>query len=214
MAGTSIIIGKAWIERKAKAAEEGDTEALDQLRNQYLKEVKRANQRARTFDKKGVSSAALSQYRRGMEGNYLSQSKNLEIGTMVKNLNKAEKFLKAKTSTISGAREAFHKSFITMTQPKRDKRGRIVSQAFIKPPPEGMSKLQQERALGRFLSNKHFDELKKNLGSNIIAQAADAINKGIPVGRLSRIYNEYLRSGKEADLDMVWNAFTSGKKHL
>ena len=43
MAGTSIIIGKAWIERKAKAAEEGDTEALEQLRNQYLKEVKRAN---------------------------------------------------------------------------------------------------------------------------------------------------------------------------
>ncbi len=211
---SSIIIGKAWIDRTAKAAEEGNTEALEHLRNQYIREVKRANQRARTFDRKGVSSAALSQYRRGIEGNYLSQSKNLEIGTMVKNLNKAEKFLKAKTSTISGAREAFHKSFITMTQPKRDKRGRIVSQAFIKPPPEGMSKLQQERALGRFLSNKHFDELKKNLGSDIIAQAADAINRGIPVGRLSRIYNEYLRSGKDADLDMVWKSFTSGKKHL
>lgn len=214
MARTAIIIGKAWIDRTAKAAEEGNVEALEHLRNQYLREVKRANQRARTFDRKGVSSAALSQYRRGLEGNYLSQSRNLDIGTMVKNLNKAEKFLKAKTSTISGAREAFHKSFMTMTKPKRDKRGRIVSQAFIKPPPEGMSKLQQERALGRFLSNKHFDELKKNLGSDIIAQAADAINKGIPVGRLSRIYNEYLRSGKDADLDMVWNAFTSGKKHL
>ncbi len=214
MAGTSIIIGKAWIDRTAKAAEEGNTEALEHLRNQYIREVKRANQRARTFDRKGVSSAALSQYRRGMDGNYLSQSRNLDIGTMVKNLNKAEKFLKAKTSTISGAREAFHKSFITMTQPKRDKRGRIVSQAFIKQPPEGMSKLQQERALGRFLSNKHFDELKKNLGSDIIAQAADAINRGIPVGRLSRIYNEYLRSGKDADLDIVWKSFTSGKKHL
>ena len=211
---SSIIIGKAWIDRTAKAAEEGNTEALEHLKNQYIREVKRANQRARTFDRKGVSSAALSQYRRGLEGNYLSQSRNLDIGTMVKNLNKAEKFLKAKTSTISGAREAFHKSFITMTQPKRDKRGRIVSQAFIKPPPEGMSKLQQERALGRFLSNKHFDELKKNLGSDIIAQAADAINRGVPVGRLSRIYNEYLRSGKDADLDMVWKSFTSGKKHL
>lgn len=214
MAGTSIIIGKAWIDRTAKAAEEGNTEALEHLRNQYIREVKRANQRARTFDRKGVSSAALSQYRRGLEGNYISQSRNLDIGTMVKNLNKAEKFLKAKTSTIFGAREAFHKSFITMTKPKRDKRGRIVSQAFIKPPPEGMSKLQQERALGRFLSNKHFDELKKNLGSDIIAQAADAINRGIPVGRLSRIYNEYLRSGKDADLDMLWKSFTSGKKHL
>lgn len=214
MAGTSIIIGKAWIDRTAKAAEEGNTEALEHLRNQYIREVKRANQRARTFDRKGVSSAALSQYRRGLEGNYISQSRNLDIGTMVKNMNKAEKFLKAKTSTISGAREAFHKSFITMTQSKRDKRGRIVSQAFIKPPPEGMSKLQQERALGRFLSNKHFDELKKNLGSDIIAQAADAINRGIPVGRLSRIYNEYLRSGKDADLDIVWKSFTSGKKHL
>lgn len=210
----SIIIGNSWIDRKAKAAENNDSAALEQLRNQYLKEVKRANQRARTFDKKGMSSPALVQYRKNLDGNFLSQSKNLDIDTMVKNMKRAEKFLKAKTGTIRGEMESVHKSFETMSKPKRDERGRIVSQAFIKPPPEGMTKLQQEQALSRFLKNKHFEELKKNLTSGIIAQAAEAINKGVPVGRLSRLYNEYVRSGKDADLDMMWNAFISGDKHI
>lgn len=210
----SIIIGTSWIDRKAKAAENNDSAALEQLRKQYVKEVKRANQRARTFDQKGISSPALTQYRKNLDGNFLSQSKNLDIDTMVKNMKRAEKFLKAKTGTIRGEMEAVHKSFETMSKPKRDDRGRIVSQAFIKPPPEGMTKLQQEQALSRFLKNKHFEELKKNLTSGIIAQAAEAINKGVPVGRLSRLYNEYVRSGKDADLDMVWNSFISGDKHL
>lgn len=211
---TSIIIGEAWINRTAKAAENNDSAALEQLRSRYVREVKRANQRARTFDQKGMSSPALTQYRKNLDGNFLSQSKNLDIDTMVKNMKRAEKFLKAKTGTIRGEMEAVHKSFETMSKPKRDERGRIVSQAFIKPPPEGMTKLQQEQALSRFLKNKHFEELKKNLTSGIIAQAAEAINKGVPVGRLSRLYNEYVRSGKDADLDMVWNSFISGEKHL
>lgn len=210
----SIIIGTSWIDRKAKAAENNDSAALEQLRKQYVKEVKRANQRARTFDQKGMSSPALTQFRKNLDGNFLSQSKNLDIDTMVKNMKRAEKFLKAKTGTIRGEMEAVHKSFETMSKPKRDDRGRIVSQAFIKPPPEGMSKLEQEKKLARLLKNKNFDELKKNLGSGIIAQAAEAINQGVKVGRLSRLYNEYARSGKEADLDMVWNAFISGEKHL
>lgn len=211
---TSIVIGEAWIKRKAKAAEENNSAALEQLKRQYVKEVKRANQRARTFDQKGMSSPALIQYRKNLDGNFLSQSKNLDIDTMVKNMKRAEKFLKAKTGTIRGEMESVHKSFETMSKPKRDERGRIKSQAFIKPPPEGMTKLQQEQALSRFLKNKHFEEIKKNLTSGVIAQAAEAINKGVPVGRLSRLYNEYVRSGKDADLDMMWNAFISGEKHI
>jgi hypothetical protein len=210
----AIIIGTAWITRKAKAAERGDAEALEQLRTQYVKEVKRANQNARNLDRHGMDTGALKQYRKNLDGNFISQSKNLDIDTMVSNMKRAEKFLKAKTSTVTGELERQHNQYLALTRPKRDKRGRITAQSFVKPPPEGMSKLQQERALNRFLSNKHFEELKKNFGSNVIAQAADAINQGVPVGRLSRLYNEYVRAGERADLDMVWNAFTSGEKHI
>lgn len=210
----AIIIGNAWIARKAKAAERGDAEALEQLRTQYVKEVKRANQNARNLDRHGMDTGALKQYRKNLDGNFISQSKNLDIDTMVSNMKRAEKFLKAKTSTVTGELERQHNQYLALTKPKRDKRGRITAQSFVKPPPEGMSKLQQERALNRFLSNKHFEELKKNFGSNVIAQAADAINQGVPVGRLSRLYNEYVRAGERADLDMVWNAFTSGEKHI
>lgn len=210
----SIIIGTSWINRKAKAAERGDAEALEQLRTQYVKEVKRANQNARNLDRHGMDTGALKQYRKNLDGNFISQSKNLDIDTMVSNMKRAEKFLKAKTSTVTGELERQHNQYLALTKPKRDKRGRITAQSFVKPPPEGMSKLQQERALNRFLSNKHFEELKKNFGSNVIAQAADAINQGVPVGRLSRLYNEYVRAGERADLDMVWNAFTSGEKHI
>lgn len=211
---SAIIIGTAWINRKAKAAESGDPEALEQLRTQYVKEVKRANERAREFDRRGMTSGALTTYRKGIDGNFLSQSKKLDIDTMVSNLKRAEKMLKAKTGKVSGELERRHKSYLTMTKPKRDKRGRITAQAFIKPPPEGMSKLQQEQALNRFLSNKHFEELKKNLGSNVIKEAADAINRGIPVGRLSRLYNEYVRSNEKTDIRAIWNAFTTGEKHI
>lgn len=212
---SSIIIGSAWINRTAKQAESGNEAALRNLQNRYVREVKRANERARNLDRHGLDTGALKQYRRNLDGNFLSQSKNLDIDTMVSNLKRAEKFLKSQTSTVSGEMKRRHENYLTLTKPKRDKRGRIIAQSFVKPPPEGMSKLQQERALNRFLSNKHFEELKKNFGSNIISQASDAINRGVPVGRLSRLYNEYIRAGEDnADLDMVWNAFTSGEKHI
>lgn len=215
VARTINLIGSAWINRKAKAAEAGDTQALEQLKHVYVREVKVANQRARALDQKGYSTGALTQFRNGIDGNFLSQSKNLDVATMRSNLLRTEKFVKAKTSTITGEMERRNKAFETLSKPKRDKRGRIISQSFIKPPPEGMTKLQQQRAMDRFFTNKHFEELKKNFGSNIIKQAADAINRGVPVGRLSRLYNEYLRADNgKADLDMVWNAFTSGEKHI
>ena len=211
---SSIIIGKSWINRKAKAAERGDPEALKQLQNQYVREVKRANERARNLDKHGLDTGALKQYRKNLDGNFISQSRNLEIDEMVAGLKKAEKFLKSQTSTVSGEMERRHKNYMSLTKPKRDKRGRIISQSFVKPPPEGMSKLQQERALNNFLSNKHFEELKKTLGTNVIKEAADAINQGIPVIRLSRLYNEYIRSNEKTDIRAIWSAFTTGEKHI
>lgn len=214
MAGTSIIIGTSWINRKAKAAENGDPEALKQLQNQYVREVKRANERARNLDRHGLDTGALKQYRQNLDGNFISQSRNLEIDEMVAGLKRAERFLKSQTSTVSGEMERRHKNYLSLTKPKRDKRGRITSQSFVKPPPEGMSKLQQERALNRFLSNKHFEELKKSLGTNVIKEAADAINQGIPVIRLSRLYNEYVRSNEKTDIRAIWSAFTSGEKHI
>lgn len=211
---SSIIIGTSWINRKAKAAERGDPEALKQLQNQYVREVKRANERARNLDKHGLDTGALKQYRKNLDGNFISQSRNLEIDEMVAGLKKAEKFLKSQTSTVSGEMERRHKNYMSLTKPKRDKRGRIISQSFVKPPPEGMSKLQQERALNNFLSNKHFEELKKTLGTNVIKEAADAINQGIPVIRLSRLYNEYVRSNEKTDIRAIWSAFTTGEKHI
>lgn len=210
----SIIIGTSWINRKAKAAERGDPEALKQLQNQYVREVKRANERARNLDRHGLDTGALKQYRKNLDGNFISQSRNLEIDEMVAGLKRAEKFLKSQTSTVSGEMERRHKNYMSLTKPKRDKRGRIISQSFVKPPPEGMSKLQQERALNRFLSNKHFEELKKTLGTNVIKEAADAINQGIPVIRLSRLYNEYVRSNEKTDIRAIWSAFTTGEKHI
>lgn len=211
---SSIIIGTSWINRKAKAAEHGDPEALKQLQNQYVREVKRANERARNLDKHGLDTGALKQYRKNLDGNFISQSRNLEIDEMVEGLKRAEKFLKSQTSTVSGEMERRHKNYMSLTKPKRDKRGRIISQSFVKPPPEGMSKLQQERVLNRFLSNKHFEELKKTLDTNVIKEAADAINQGIPVIRLSRLYNEYVRSNEKTDIRAIWSAFTTGEKHI
>ena len=206
------IVGKSWINRKARSAEKGDSDAMNQLINTYVREVKRANQRARELDKRSMSTGALIKYRKGMDGNYLSQSRGLSTSEMKKNLARAEEFLKSQTSTVSGEKARRRKVFDSFSKPKYDENGNKIRDAWIKPV-SGMSKRQQEAAMNRFFTNKHFEELKKYFGSGIIAEASEAVSKGIPIGRLSRLYNEYLKAEK-ADIDMVWDAWTKGQVHL
>lgn len=196
-------IGSSWIKQKAKEAKNGNEWALKVLTDQYYKEVKRANQRARELDKRGINSAAKTAFRNAIpEGLFLSQSKKLDVDTMVKNMEIAEKMLKAGTSTVTGAKRVFNKSINTM-----------IKKGFISKP-EGMSNAVFEKQLDRFFKNKHFEELKKFLGSGIIKDASDAIKAGIPIGRISRLFNEYLKNPDEHDIYEVWESFTTGDKHL
>jgi hypothetical protein len=196
-------IGSSWIKRKAKEAKSGDQWALEVLTDQYYKEVKRANQRARELDKRGINSAAKTAFRNAIpDGLFLSQSKKLDIDTMVKNMTIAEKMLTASTSTVTGSKRAFNKSINTM-----------IEKGFISKP-EGMSNAVFEKQLDRFFKNRHFEELKKFLGSGIIKDASDAIKAGIPIGRISRLFNEYLKNPDEHDVYEVWKSFTTGDKHL
>ena len=196
-------IGSSWIKQKAKEAKNGNEWALKVLTDQYYKEVKRANQRARELDKRGINSAAKTAFRNAIpEGLFLSQSKKLDVDTMVKNMEIAEKMLKAGTSTVTGAKRVFNKSINTM-----------IKKGFISKP-EGMSNAVFEKQLDRFFKNKHFEELKKFLGSGIIKDTSDAIKAGIPIGRISRLFNEYLKNPDEHDIYEVWENFTTGDKHL
>lgn len=210
--GSSNLVGSAWIKRTATAAEVGNQAAFDQLLNTYQREVKRANQRARALDARGMSSGALTQFRKGLDGQYLSQSSNLSIEQMQKNLLKAEKFLKSQTSKIKGETERRAKIFEQFKKPRRDSRGRITSQAWIRD--DGtMSIKQQEELLEKFLMNKNFEELKKHLGTNIIGEAAKAIRRGVDVDNLSSLFEEYKRL-ENSDYDHVWKAFVQGEKHI
>lgn len=200
---TVTVIGSSWIKQKAKEAKSGNEWALKILTDTYYKEVKRANQRARELDKRGINSAAKTAFRNAIpEGLFLSQSKKLDVDTMVKNLDIAEKMLTAKTSTVRGAEKAFVKSINKM------KKHNFIAK------PEEMTDAEYEKHLKRFFKNKHFGELKKFLGSGIISDASDAINAGIPIGRISRLFNEYLKDPNNHDIYEVWETFTSGEKHL
>lgn len=197
------VIGSSWIKRKAQEAKNGDAWALEVLTDTYYREVKRANQRARELDKRGINSAAKMAFRNAIpEGLFLSQSKKLDVDTMVKNLDIAEKMLKAATSTVTGSKRAFNKSINTMEE-----------NGFISKP-AGMSDAEYEKHLTRFFKNKHFEELKKFLGSGIIKDANDAIAAGIPIGRISRLFNEYIKNPNDHDIYEVWESFTTGEKHL
>lgn len=197
------VIGSSWIKQKAKEAKNGNEWSLKVLTDQYYKEVKRANQRARELDKRGINSAAKTAFRNAIpDGLFLSQSKKLDIDTMVKNMTIAEKMLTASTSTVTGSKRAFNKSINTILE-----KG-VISK------PEGMSNAVFEKQLDRFFKNKHFEELKKFLGSGIIKDASDAIKAGIPIGRISRLFNEYLKDTDKHDIYQVWDSFTAGEKHL
>jgi hypothetical protein len=204
-----IVIGSSWIKQKAKEAKNGSEWALKVLTDQYYKEVKRANQRARELDKRGINSAAKKGFRSAIsEGQFLSQSKKLDVDTMVKNMEIAENFLKAKTSTVTGYDKAFKKSLHSMLTSNNKQKKPFISK------PEGMSDAEYEKKMERFFKNKNFEELKKFLGSGIIKDASDAIGAGIPIGRISRLFNEYLKDTDKHDIYEVWDSFTAGEKHL
>ena len=187
----------------------GDIEALREW-NEKL--AKRANQRMKEFEKRGMETAAynraqgyIQEYKELGNGKNFSRRKSLDIDDLVQNIKEESKFLRSQTSTVSGEMKRREKIFNTLT--KKDKSGKSI----IPTVSEVDDKDTYKKKFLDFLDTDVWNEIKKSLyaDTNItMDEAGEAIANGATVQDLEKAFNDYL-SGEETDIFEMWDNWRS-----
>lgn len=200
------------IETLVKNARAGDVSALETLSDLNNKFAKRANQRMTEIERaKGISHTDAydrAQYylenvadtaTRNKQGNMrFSQSKKLDINEIEENLDKVTQFLRDDTSKVSAVKyRRAEESFETLSE-----------HGFI----DDLSASNKKKFF-RFLKTDAWEDIKKHIGSGFIKDASDAISRGVRVGDLVNLYNDY-KSRNDVDIFDLTDAWTSGKRKL
>ena len=187
----------------------GDVEALREW-NEKL--AKRANQRMKEFEKRGMETAAynrsqgfIQEYKELGNGKNFSRRKTLDIDDLVQNIKEESKFLRSQTSTVSGEMKRREKIFNTLT--KKDKSGKSIIPSISEVDDQDSYK----KKFLDFLDTDVWNEIKKSLyaDTNItMDEAGEAIANGASVQDLEKAFNDYL-SGEETDIFEMWDNWRS-----
>lgn len=187
----------------------GDVEALREI-NEKL--AKRANQRMKEFEKRGLETAAynraqgfIQEYKELGNGKNFSRRKSLDIDDLVMNIKEESKFLRSQTSTVSGEMKRREKIFNTLT--KKDRNGKSIIPSVS----EVDDKDTYKKKFLDFLDTDVWNEIKKSLyaDTNItMDEAGEAIANGASVDDLEKAFNDYL-SGEETDIFEMWDNWRS-----
>ena len=187
----------------------GDVEALREMNE---KVAKRANQRMKEFEKRGLETAAynraqgfIQEYKELGNGKNFSRRKSLDIDDLVMNIKEECKFLRSQTSTVSGEMKRREKIFNTLT--KKDRNGKSIIPSVS----EVDDKDTYKKKFLDFLDTDVWNEIKKSLyaDTNItMDEAGEAIANGASVDDLEKAFNDYL-SGEETDIFEMWDKWRS-----
>ena len=194
-----------------KRALAGDTSAEQELGDINARLAKRANERMRDIERKGLEGTAA--YNRAKyiiqeqdfgTGVYFSQSKKLDVDDLLLNIENASNYLRSQTSTAAG--EMRRRSDII---DKLSDRGHIE----LPDDPEDVEGFKKKFL--DFLDSNAWDDIKKHMyatGSGMIGEAAEAIQNGANVNDLLRSFKDY-QKGAETDLFEIWDNWTSGDQY-
>ena len=187
----------------------GDVEALREI-NEKL--AKRANQRMKELEKRGLETAAynraqgfIQEYKELGNGKNFSRRKSLDIDDLVMNIKEESKFLRSQTSTVSGEMKRREKIFNTLT--KKDKSGKSIIPSISEVDDTDTYK----KKFLDFLDTDVWNEIKKSLyaDTNItMDEGGEAIANGASVDDLEKAFNDYL-SGEETDIFEMWDNWRS-----
>lgn len=176
---------------------------IDTLREINEKLAKRANQRMKEFEKRGMETAAytrakgyIQEYKELGNGENFSRRKSLDIDDLVQNIKEESKFLRSQTSTVSGEMKRREKIFSTLTDKE------------IIEVPEGMDRDSYKKKFLDFLDTDVWSEIKKSLyaDTNItMDEAGEAIAQGASVSDLVSAYNDYLSGETDTDIFEIWD---------
>lgn len=186
----------------------GDIEALRDL-NEKL--AKRANQRMKELEKRGLETAAynraqgyIQEYKELGNGKNFSRRKGLDIDELLQNVKEESNFLRSQTSTVSGEAKRRDQIFNTLT--KKDKNGKSIIPEVS---PEDVDSYKKKFL--DFLDTDVWNEIKKSLyaDTNItMDEAGEAIKAGASVEDLEKAFSDYLE-GEETDLFTIWDDWRS-----
>ena len=199
------------LDKLYNAAEAGDADALQALGDLNNKLAKRANERMRDIERKGLEGT--SAYNRAkywlseeadFSGNdYFSQSRKLSPEDARANIEHATEYLRAQTSTSAG--EMQRRKNIT---DKLDKM-RLFDE-YAKE-----SRDQMKKQLLEFFDTDAWADIRKHTkgGTNpVVAEAIDALAAGALVGDLKRAFKDFQR-GADTDYIEIWDNWTSATQY-
>ena len=190
-------------------AEAGDADALKELGDLNNKLAKRANERMRDIERRGMEGT--SAYNRAkywlqeeadFSGNeYFSQSRKLSPEDAMRNIEAVSDYLRAQTSTASGE-----------MQRRKNISDKLEEMDFFDDveDPE-----QTKKQLMEFFDTDAWADIRKNNkgGTNLlVAEAADALSAGALVGDLKRAFKDFQR-GADTDYIEMWENWSSAKQY-
>lgn len=199
------------IEQLYNAASSGDVDAVRALGDLNNKIAKRANERMRDIERKGLSGTAAygraKYYIQNQDfgsGDYFSQSRKLDIDDLMLNIENASSYLRSQTSTAAG--EMKRRSNIIDT---------LADRGYIEMPIGKTSVADFEKKFLQFLDSNAWADIKKHMyatGSGMLGDAAEAIQNGANVNDLIRSFKDY-QKGAETDLFEIWDNWQSGDSY-
>lgn len=196
------------IDRLAQAAAAGDRSAIEELGNINNRLAKRANERMRDIERKGLEGTAA--YNRAKyfiqeqdfgTGEYFSQSKKLDPDDLILNIQNASQYLRSQTSTAAGE-----------IQRRKDIIDKLADRGHIELPDDSDDIEGFKKKFLEFLDSNAWDDIKKHMyaaGSGMLGDAAEAIQNGANVNDLLRAFKDY-QKGSDTDLFEIWDNWQSG----
>lgn len=207
----------------AERAEKGDSKALEDLGKLNNKLAKRANERMRNIERKGLEGTGAYnrakywlQEEADFSGNdYFSQasklilnkkigSRQLSVDDAVNNLEAITDFLRSQTSTAEGERL------------RRENIADKLSEAgFFKGIDDEVPEEELRNKLMQMFDTDAWEDIRANNkgGTNtLVAEAVDALSQGALIGDLKRAFKDFQR-GADTDYIELWENWSSATQY-
>lgn len=200
-----------------KRALAGDASAESELGNINARLAKRANERMRDIERKGLEGTAA--YNRAKQyldtfdtgtfakQEYFSQSKHLDLDVAYKNIEESSKYLRWQTSSAAG--EIKRRQNIVDSLMKNEK----LQDAFAD---LGEDEADVKNKLLDFFDTDAWSDIRKsNRGGTdpVVAKAVEALEHGALLGDLTRAFKDFQMHQIDTDQIELFNEWASAKTY-
>ena len=219
----------------ASRAEKGEADALTELGDLNNRLAKRANQRMRDLERKGMidEKAGINRRKNTYEGgtaaynkakywlsteadfsgnDYFSQSRNLKAEDAAANIEAAAEYLRSQTSTTFGERKRREKIADAL-----EESGFFNDYLQADAGSEsGTTDALKNKLIEMFDTDAWADIRKANKGgtNTLVAEAVDALSSGALIGDLKRAFKDFQRDQSDTkDYIELWDNWSSAEMY-